>query len=93
MNWKSGQVCLRSVCLKNREEYLLHLSGGSVMGNKEAKKYRNYIIFSTVALIISIVLIIYFHESDPNKMYAFILFAALDLMELIKDIGKYRDTK
>jgi len=63
------------------------------MSNKEAKKYRNYIIFSTVALIISIVLIIYFHESDPNKMYAFILFAALDLMELIKDIGKYRDTK
>ena len=68
-------------------------SGGSVIGNKEAKKYRNYIIFSTVALIISIVLIIYFHESDPNKMYAFILFAALDLMELIKDIGKYRDAK
>ena len=61
--------------------------------NKEVKKYRNYIIFSTVALIISIVLIIYFHESDPNKMYAFILFAALDLMELIKDIGKYRDAK
>ena len=63
------------------------------MGNKEAKKYRNYIILSTVALIISIVLIIYFHESDSNKMYAFILFAALDLMELIKDIGKYRDAK
>ena len=63
------------------------------MSNKEAKKYRNYIIFSTVALIISIVLIICFHESDPNKMYAFILFAALDLMELIKDIGKYRDAK
>ena len=61
--------------------------------NKEVKKYRNYIIFSTVALIISIVLIIYFHESDPNKMYAFILFAAMDLMELIKDIGKYRDAK
>ena len=63
------------------------------MSNKEAKKYRNYIILSTVALIISIVLIIYFHESDPKKMYAFILFAALDLMELIKDIGKYRDAK
>ena len=61
--------------------------------NKEVKKYRNYIIFSTVALIISIVLIIYFHESDPNKMYAFILFAAMDLMELTKDIGKYRDAK
>ena len=63
------------------------------MRNKEVKKYRNYIIFSTVALIISIVLIIYFHESDPNKVYAFILFAAMDLMELIKDIGKYRDAK
>ena len=64
-----------------------------MISNKEEKKYRNYIIFSTVALIISIVLIIYFHESDPNKMYAFILFAALDLVELIKDIGKYRDAK
>ena len=63
------------------------------MSNKEVKKYRNYIIFSTVALIISIVLIIYFREKDLNKMYAFILFAALDLMELIKDIGKYRDAK
>lgn len=63
------------------------------MSNKEVKKYRNYIIFSTVALIISIVLIIYFREKDPDKMYAFILFAALDLMELIKDIGKYRDAK
>ena len=63
------------------------------MSNKEAKKYRDYIIFSTVALIISIVLIIYFHESDPKKMYALILFAALDLMELIKDIGKYWDAK
>ena len=68
-------------------------SGGDVMSNKEVKKYRNYIIFSTVALIISIVLIIYFREKDLNKMYAFILFAALDLMELIKDIGKYRDAK
>ena len=71
----------------------MRVCGGGMIRNKEVKKYRNYIIFSTVALIISIVLIIYFHESDPNKMYAFILFAALDLMELIKDIGKYRDAK
>lgn len=63
------------------------------MSNKEAKKYRNYIIFSIVALVISIVLIIYYHENGSSKTYAFILFAALDLMELIKDIGKYRDAK
>lgn len=63
------------------------------MCNKEAKKYRNYIIFSVVTFIISIACIIYFYKSGSNKMYAFILFAALDLMELIKDIGKYRDAK
>ena len=63
------------------------------MSNKEARKYRNYIIFSVFTLIISIVCIIYFYKVGSSKMYAFILFAALDLLELIKDIGKYRDAK
>lgn len=63
------------------------------MCNKEARKYRNYIIFSVVTLIISIVCIIHFYIIGSSKMYAFILFAASDLLELIKDIGKYRDAK
>ena len=63
------------------------------MENKEAKKYRNYIIFGVVALIASIVCVVYFHERSVEKYYAFLLFAAIDLMELVRDIFRYRDAK
>ena len=63
------------------------------MENKEAKKYRNYIIFGVIALIASIVCVIYFRGQNSEKYYAFLLFAAIDLMELVRDISRDREAK
>lgn len=59
----------------------------------ETKKYRRYLIFSIIGLIISIAIIAYFHATNDSRVGGFYVIAAADIIEIARDVKRYRDAK
>ena len=62
---------------------------------KEIKKYKSFIILSTLGLIFSVVFIVYFFIHNDNRLYGFgaiLILIFMSFEEILIDIGKQRRT-
>lgn len=60
---------------------------------KEIKKYKSFMILSTLGLIFSVVFIVYFFIHNDNRLYGFGAILIADIYELRRDIKRYREAK